>query len=331
MQVTRRAYLVAAIGLLARASSVLGQPKKQFRVSYLSLSNAATTRPALEALIAGLGEKGYRIGGNLVIEVRYANADVARLPALAEELVALKPDVIVGVEPAAIAIKSKTSTIPIVLIASNDPVASGLAKSLARPGTNVTGLANQLDQVVAKHIELLVEIAPAISRVALLSYRPVTMEFAKRYRGAAEAAAKAKNLTLTAAVAQDAETLRKAFTEFETAKVSALVVEPTSLALQDREAIIGHAMRLRLPSVTALPPAWSEAGGLLNYGANSLADFRYVASIVDRILKGANPAEMPIEMPSRFELIVNQKTARQLGLQIPQSILARADRVIADQ
>jgi putative tryptophan/tyrosine transport system substrate-binding protein len=324
----RRTLLCVSAATLAWPSALLAQVKVRFRVGYLATSDQATTRPVMDVFLAGLREKGYQPGNNLTLDVRYAAGDIQRLPALASELVALKPDVIVGVQPAAEALRKETTTIPIVLLASSDPVAAGLVRSLARPGTNVTGLHNQFDQTVAKHLELLLEIAPGMSRVGLLNYGPSSVESAARFERAAEIAAKAKGVSVVGAVARDSGTLRQAFGAFESGRVEGLIVVPTAPALQESKAIVEHALRLGLPSVSALPPRWTDAGGLLNYGANALADYRYVASIVDRILKGANPAEMPIEQPARFELTVNVKTAQRMGIKIPQSILARAHLVV---
>jgi putative tryptophan/tyrosine transport system substrate-binding protein len=324
----RRALLCAGMALVARPVAVPAQVQRPFRIGYLATSDQPTTRAPMDAFLTGLRDKGYQLGNNLMLDVRYAAGDIQRLPALASELVAAKPDVLVGLEPAAVALRRHTSTIPIVLLASGDPVAAGLANSLARPGMNVTGLSNQFHQTVAKHIELLLEIAPRISRLALLNYGPSTAESAARFQRAAEIAAEAKGVTVISAIARNADTLGQAFATFEAAKAEGLVVVPTAPALQERQAIIDHALRLRLPSVSALPPAWIEGGGMLNYGANTLDDYRYVASIVDRILKGANPADMPIEQPSRFELAVNLRAAQRIGIKIPQAIILRASRVI---
>ena len=318
--------MVAA--LMALPPALRAQGSRRYRLGFLATSDEPTAGPTIEAFITGLREKGYRPGANLLVDFRYAQGDMGRLPALADELIALKPDVLVGVQPAVVVLRTKTTTIPIVLLASTDPVALGLAKSLARPGTNVTGLSNRFDQAIEKQIELLAEMAPGLSRIALLNHGPTNLQGAQLFERMAEAVGKRRGITVINAIVREAGGLNQAFALFEAEKVTAVIVVPTPLALQMRQAIVDHALRLRLPSVSALPPAWSEAGGLLNYGANTLADYRYAASIVDRILRGANPAEMPIEQPARFELIVNLKTARQLGIKVPQSIMTRADRVI---
>ena len=326
----RRSCLAAAVAIVAWPRLAMTQARQRVRLGFLVTSDEKTALPQLEAFMAGMRDRGYQAGDNLVVEIRYARGDIRRLSALAEELVALKPDVLIGAEPAVIALRQKTTTIPIVLLVSSDPVASGLAKSLAHPGTNVTGLANQFDVIVAKQVELLLEIAPKISCVALLNYGPGSAESEARFRRFAEAAAKARGLRLVSAVARDEATLRQAFADFESAKAEAMIVVPTPPALQERVSIVEHATRRRLLTVSSLPQQWSQAGGLLNYGANAPADYRYAASFVDRILRGANPAEIPIEQPSRFELSVNLKTARQLGVKIPQPVMLRADRVIAE-
>jgi putative tryptophan/tyrosine transport system substrate-binding protein len=328
MDAPKRGLLFAAAALGLCPATLWAQTKKRFRIGFLATSDEATARPIVEVFVNGLHEKGYQPGKNLDIDFRYADGDIARLPALAGELVALKPDVLVGLQPAAVALRAKTATIPIVLAASNDPVGAGLVKSLARPGTNVTGLANRFDQALEKHIELLSEIVPGLSRIALLNYGPTSADSARAFQVAAEAAGRTRKIAIVDAVVRDEVALNEAFALFAARKAEAVIVVPTAPALQFRRAIIEHAIRHRLPFVSGLPPAWSEAGGLLNYGANSLAEYRYVASIVDRILKGANPADMPIEQPGRFELVVNLKTARDLGIKLPQSIMARADRVI---
>ena len=323
----QRRSLVFAAAALVLSPSLRGQAKR-FRIGFLVTSDEATARPQIEALLAGLHDRGYQVDRDLVLDFRYAAGQIQRLPALASELIQANPDVLVGAEPAVIALRGKTKTIPLVLLVSSDPVASGLAKSLARPGGNVTGLANQFDQVVAKQVELLLEIDPRISCIALLNYGPGSAESEARFRRFAEAAARARTVTLVSAVARDESTLRQAFADFEIAKATAVIVVPTPPALQARVSIIEHAMRLRLLAVSSLPPVWADAGGLLTYGANAVADYRYAAGFVDRILKGANPAEMPIEQPARQELTVNLKTARQLRITIPQSVMLRADRLI---
>jgi len=323
----RRTVLQLAALTLVLPGRALAQATRRFRVGCLWFTSESSAKPFVEAFLAGLLDLGYVPGRNVVLDMRYAGGDSGRLPALADELIALKPDVLVGIELAAIAMKPKTSTIPIVLPTSTDPVAAGLVQSLARPGTNVTGITASLDQVVAKHIELLTEIIPKISRVALLN-DPLAPA-APRFERYARTAAAAKGLKLILVGASDAEGVRQAFATLERERAEGLVVATTGRAAQHRQEIIGHAGRLRLPCISALPAAaWAEAGGLVTYGPNTLASFRYSATFVVRILKGAKPAELPVEQSAKFEFVVNMRTAREIGVTIPQSVLLRADRVI---
>jgi putative ABC transport system substrate-binding protein len=277
-------------------------------------------------------EHGYVAGRNLVVDDRYAHGNFSRLPALAEELVALKPDVLTGVEVSASALRSRTTTIPIVLTASANPVATGLVQSLARPGTNVTGLAHRIDELLAKHIEILKEIHPTMSRVGLLTAGTVPNDPAARTVAHLEQTAKrvasTKGLTLAVVSARDAEGMRQAFAQLERERVEGVVIAAGPLALLLQHAIIGELRRLRIPSITSSSAQWVEAGGLATYGPNFLEGNRYAATYVARILKGAKPADMPVEQPPKFEFLVNLKIAREIGLRIPQSVLLRADRVI---
>jgi putative tryptophan/tyrosine transport system substrate-binding protein len=323
----RRAFLMGGATSAALAAlPVIAQPgAKRFRIGFLATTAEATAKPVVDAFVAGLADRGYRLGGNAILEIRYADGNPERLSGLARELIALKPDVLVGAEPAAVVLKQQTATIPIVLLVSTDPVAAGLVRSLARPGTNVTGLANRFEQIFVKHVELLREINPRLARAALVSYRA---RDDRVWEGVARAAAKTTGITVEFVSVADEEGLRRVFQQLEKQRPDALIIAPTPPALQLRKEIIAFAERMRLPAITSLPPSWSEAGGLLNYGANALADYRYAASFVDRILRGASPADIPVEQLHKFELIVNLKTARQIGVEIPRSILARADRLI---
>ena len=323
----RRTVLQLAAAMFASSSRAFAQAARRFRVGCLYLADEPFIRPFQAAFLEGMRERGYVSGRNLVVDVRYAAGDSSRLPALTDELIALKPDVLFGIEVVAVVMKAKTTTIPIVVPAGADLVAAGLVQSLARPGTNVTGIANFGDQLVAKHIELLTEIAPKISRVAMLN-DPLSPA-AARFEQIARTAATAKGLTLIVAGARDPEGVRQAFATFENERSQGIVVVPTGRTNQLRNEIIAHARRLRLPSVSALPAAaWAEAGGLVTYAANIIESYRYAATYVDRILKGASPAVLPVEQSAKFEFVVNMRTAREIGVAIPQSVLLRADRVI---
>lgn len=334
----RRGLLLALAAGLANPLRVPAQPTGQtarrFRIGCLWVGSEASAKPLVEALLAGLRDFGYIAGRNLVVDMRYARGDTSRLPALADELIALKPDVLVGIELSSTVMREKTTTIPIVLMASVDPVSAGLVQSLARSGTNVTGMAYRMNELVAKHIELLTEIVPKMSRVALFSYAvspndPIAVaRIAAGNEEAAKAAAMRMGLILIVVRARDADGVRRAFGELAKVRAEAIVVSAGPVASHLRREIIGEARRLRLPSVTSLDSEWVEAGGLMSYGPAFLESYRYAATFVDRILKGANPAELPLEQPAKFEFLVNAKTAREIGVTFPSSILLRADRVI---
>jgi putative tryptophan/tyrosine transport system substrate-binding protein len=275
---------------------------------------------------------GYVAGRNLALDERYAEGNYSRLPTLAAELIALKPDILIGIEAAAVALRSKTTTIPIVLIAAPNPVAAGLVQSLARPGTNVTGLTYRQDEFTAKHIELLTEINPRMSRVALFNFAALANEggasAAALFDQAARKAAIAKGLALVVVAARDAQGVREAFARLEKERPEGLVVPPSGFAWQFRHEIIREARRLRLPSISGLPDGFADAGGLATYGASFLESYRYATVYVDRILKGAKPLDLPVEQMTKFEFVLNLKTAREIGVTIPRAVLLRADRVI---
>lgn len=331
-QVGRRQFLIATGMLFAAPILLLAQPARRFRVGGLWVTNEVASRPYRDAFLAGMREHGYIAGRNLVVDERYAHGSYSRLAALAEELVALKPDVLIGIEAAAVALRAKTTTIPIVLLASVNPVAAGLVQNLSRPGTNVTGLAYRQDELIAKQIEFLTEIRPRMSRVALFNIAPPAndpaVNTATLYEQAARTAASAKGLTLIVVAARDPDGVRQAFAQLERDRPDGVVVVASGATWQLRHEIIGEARRLQLPSITSNPAGWAEAGGLATYGPNFLENYRYAATYVTRILKGAKPAEMPVEQPAKFEFVVNSKAAREMGVTIPQSVSLRADRLI---
>jgi putative ABC transport system substrate-binding protein len=327
----RRAVLQLATAILAPAQLVFAQAQRRFRVGILWATDETAVREPGEAFLAGLREFGYVPARNLLVDVRHARGDYSRVPMLAEELIALKPDVLVAIESVAVLIRLKTTTIPIVVIAGPDPVAAGLVHSASRPGTNVTGNAFRQDELIAKQIELLTEVVPGMSHIALLNYAAGTAELGgvpARYERIAREAAAARGLKLTVVAARDPSGLQQAFSALEQAQPQGLVVASGGFLYQFRQNIIDAARRLRLPSISALPPGWVQGGALLNYRPDFLTHYRYAARFVDRIFRGANPAEIPIEYPAVFELAVNLKTARELGIEIPRSIVLRADRVI---
>ncbi|MEW6688755.1 MAG: ABC transporter substrate-binding protein [Pseudomonadota bacterium] len=327
----RRTVLQLAAAMLAAPGRSFAQAPRRFRIGCLWATSEKAAGNYAKAFLMGLRELGYVEGRNLVVDMRWAYGDSSRFAVLAEELIALKPDVLVGVEQPAVAMKSRTATIPIVLLASTDPVAAGLVRSLARPGTNVTGFAYQLGVLVGKNIELLTEIAPKMKHIALFNYETLANDPAasatKLYAQVAKETSEAKKLALVVVSARDKEGVGRAFMVLEKERPEGLVVAATAPLFQLASEIVGQARRLRLPAICGLP-GWAETGGLIGYGPNFLANYRYAATYVDRILKGAKPADMPVEQPPKFDFVVNLKTAREIGIRIPQSILLRADRVI---
>ncbi len=321
--------LALALGFLcAPLSAETQQPTKVHRIGYLG--NVPPTAPDAERVInafrQGLRDLGYVEGQNLVIEWRFAEGKHERYPALAADLVRLKVALIVaGVTPAAVAAKDAAGTTPIVMISAADPVALGLVASLPRPGGNVTGLSGVLLDLSAKQLQLLKEAVPRVTRVAVLwnpgnpAHPPVLKE--------TEAAARTLRVQLQVVEARGPDAFAGAFAAITREHAGALLVLSDPMFFFHREQLAELAAKNRLPSMYAYREA-VDAGGLMSYAA-SLADlFRRAATYVDKILKGAKPADLPVEQPTKFELVVNLKTAKALGLTIPQSVLIRADEVI---
>ncbi len=328
-QVQRRGFLIAAGALLAAPLATEAQhPATIARIGYLA-ANLNTSPPLPEAFRQGLRDLGYVEGRNVVIEYRDAQGKLERLPALAVELVALKVDVIVvGGTPQALAAMQATRTLPIVFAAAPDPVASGLVASLARPGGNVTGLSDLVAELVGKCLELLKEALPGVSRVAVL-WQPgghgerTEKEMLKR----AEVAAQALGVRLQSVEARGPADLGRAFSEMTRARADALTVFGTPMFFVERRRLVELTATNRMPAVYPLR-GFVDAGGLVSYGPNNADLFRRAATYVDKILKGAKPGDLPVEQPTKFELIINLKTAKALGITIPQSVLGRADEVI---
>jgi putative ABC transport system substrate-binding protein len=328
--IDRRTFLGSLTGglLAAPLAAEAQQTAKIARIGWLAADLAAS--PHLrEAFRQGLRDLGYVEGRNLVIEIRDAEGKPKRYPALAAELVALKVDVILAPGTAqASAAKQATGTIPIVFTVAADPVTSGLVISLARPGGNVTGLSALLPELVSKCLELLTQAVPGVSRVAVL-WHPgaVPKRTEKDMLKGAEAAARALGMRLQFLEARRPEDFDRAFSEMTRARAGALTVLTGSMLFVERTRLVDLAEKNRLPTVFL----WREgvdAGGLMSYGPNAADMYRRVATYVDKILKGAKPADLPVEQPTKFELIINLKTAKVLGLTIPQSLLQRADEVI---
>ena len=282
-----------------------------------------------EAFRQGLRDLGYVEGRNLVIEYRDAEGKVERLPALAAELVALKVDVIVASGTlAALAAKQATRTLPIVFSPAADPVASGLVTSLARPGGNVTGLSLLNSELVGKWLEQLKQAIPGVSRVAVL-WQPGAFgeRTEKDMLKGAEVAARALGVQLQFVEARGPEDFDRAFSDMTRARAGALTVLGSTMFVSERRRLVDLAAKNRLPAVYNVRE-FVDAGGLMSYGPNLADLFRRAATYVDKILKGAKPGDLPVEQPTKFELVINLKTAKALGLTIPQSVLVRADEVI---
>ena len=331
MIVERRAFLsVIAGGLLAAPlATEAQQAAKIARIGYLSL-DAATSAGNREAFLQGLRDLGYGEGRNVVIQYRDAEGKPERLPALAAELVALKVDVILaGGTLHALAAKQATRILPIVFAAA-EPVSSGLVTSLARPGGNVTGVSVfTQEELVGKRLELLKLAVPGVSRVAVLwqpgGYGGERAE--KDMLKGAEVAARALGVRVQFVEARGPADLDGAFSEMTGARAGALTVVTSSMFFNERRRLVGLAAKNRLPAVYG-GREFVDAGGLIGYGLNTSALFRHAATYVDKILKGAKPGDLPIEQPTKFELMINLKTAKALGLTISQSLLQRADQVI---
>jgi len=315
--------------LAAPLAAEAEQAAKIARIGYLAFNLAAA--PHLqEAFRQGLRDLGYVEGRNVVIEYRDAEGKIERLPALAAELVALKVDVILAATgtPQALAAKQATRTTPIVFTSVADPVTSGLVTSLARPGGNVTGLSILAPELVGKRLELLKQAVPGVSRVAVL-WQPGGLgeRTEKDMLKGAEVAARALGVRLQVVEARGPADFDRAFSDMTRARAGALTVLPSSMFFNERRRLVDLAAKNRLPAVYP----WREgvdAGGLMAYGAKQADLYRRAATYVDKILKGAKPADLPVEQPTTFELVINLKTAKALGLTIPPSLLGRADQVI---
>jgi len=304
------------------------QAAKIARIGYLTFS-LGDDRDLLEAFRQGLRDLGYVEGRNLVIEYREAEGKADRVPALAADLVALKVDVIVApITSAARAAKQATETIPIVFVVSADPVTDGLVTSLARPGGNITGLSILATELVGKRLELLTQVVPGVSQVAVLRLPGALGERTDKYMlKEAEAAARALGVRLQLVEARAPADIDRAFSDMTGARVGALTVLPSNMFFRERRRLVDLAAKNRLPAVYS-GRAVVDVGGLMSYGPNLADNYRRAAIYVDKILKGAKPGDLPVEQPAKFELIINLKTAKDLGLIIPQSVLARADEVI---
>ena len=330
--IDRRTFLTGtgAVVLVTPLAAEAQQAAKSARIGYLATNLVAGDARTREAFLQGLHDLGYVEGVNLLIEYRDAAGKSDRFPALAAELVALKVDVIVtsGGTLAALAAKQATTTLPIVFTAAGNPVGEGLVASLARPGGNVTGLSVVSTDTIGKSLELLTQAVPGLSRIALLLKPDAVPDRANKDRlKLADVAARALGVRLQVVEAKGPEDFDRAFSDMTKGRASALAVLATPVFDSNRGRLVDLAAKARLPTVYSYR-SYVEAGGLMSYGPDLADSFRRAATYVDKILKGAKPADLPVEQPTKFELVINLKTAKALGLTSPPSLLGRADEVI---
>jgi ABC-type uncharacterized transport system substrate-binding protein len=319
---------LSAMLLALCLSAEAQQPKKVTRIGYLSSQDPAYESARAEGIRLALRELGYVEGQNVAIEYRYSGGKTDRAPELAAELVRLKVDILVvagGIHWIRAA-KDATKTIPVVMAGvGNDPVEAGLIESLARPGGNVTGLTNLTGKLAGKRLELLKEAVPKLARVAVL-YEPATPANLIEVNEDLPVAARVLKLTVKPWEVRAAEGFDGVFAALNKERPDGLYVAGSPLTNANQKRIVSFALKSRLPSMYSGQEA-VDAGGLMYYGADLEDSYRRVAYYVDRILKGAKPADLPVEQPTKFELVINLKTAKQIGLTIPPNLLARADKV----
>ncbi len=314
------------LALTAPLGAEAQQAGKVARIGYLSPATPTTGPHILEAFRQGLRDLGYLEGTNIVIEYRYAKGKAERLPDLVAELLSLKVDVIVASgTPAPLAAKNATKTIPIVMASAGDPVGTGLVASLARPGGNVTGLSTLTPELGGKRLQIVKEILPKISRVAILwnAANPYTVLLVREI----EAAARKLGVQVQSLEVRGPDDFENVLPAAISGGAGALMVVDDPLTVSHRIQIANFAARNRLPAMYGFKE-FAEAGGLMAFGVKLADLYRRAATYVDKILKGAKPADLPVEQPSKFDLVINLKTAKALGLTIPQSLLLRADEVI---
>ena len=313
----------AAWPLTVRAQQV---PPVVIGVLHASSSSDAVTSKQLGAFKAALRQLGYVEGSNIYFEYRFADGFLDRLPDLAAELVRLNPRVIVSAPvPANLAARNATSTIPIVMADGADPVGFGLVQSLSRPGGNVTGLTNFAEELASKQLDVMRELLPHLARVAVLINITNPLHV-PQWRDTQSAAAQA-SVTLLPFEYRVPDDLERAFGEFARSKAEALLVPPDVTFGVYRGRIAGLAAKARLPSIF-FNRGYAEAGGLMSYGPSPVENYRRAAIFVDKILKGAKPTDLPVERPTKIEFVINLKTAKALGITVPQALISRADEVI---
>jgi len=319
----RRRFLIGTGALLAVPLTAAAQAiGKAYRIGYLAMFPS----PSKEAFLQGLHDLGWIEGQNIIIEYRYAHGRSKQLPELVADLVRLKVDLIVAATPQPVqAAKEATTTVPIVMVAVADPVTYGFVTSLARPGGSITGVSLLLPGLSAKRLELLRQLVPELARAAVLwnaanPFRALDLKVL-------QAGARALGVTLQSLEVRRPDDFDRAFEAASRERADALITLEDPLTFSHRTRIVSLAAKHRLPAIHGLRQ-FVDAGGLLSYGPNLLDNYRRSAAYVDKIIKGAKPADLPVERPTKFELDINLKTAKALGITIPQSLLLRADRVI---
>ena len=329
MRKTVISFALCAMLLALCFSAEAQQPAKIPRIGFLDNSTAAGSAVLVEAFRQELRKLGWIEGKNIAIEYRFAEQKNERVPELAADLVRLKVDLIVvaGTRPA-LAAKSATTTIPIVITVAGDPVGAGLVASLARPGGNVTGLSSLLTELGTKRLEILKDAFPKLTRVGFLRPSGGSVLLSDLQLKELRSAAVALKVKLEEIETEpDPKGLESAFQTAQQRQVGAIMTMSTRPFSAERKRIVELAGKYRLPAIYP-DKEFVEAGGLMSYGADIVDSYRRVANYVDKILKGATPADLPVEQPIKFEFVINLKTAKQIGLTIPQSMLYRADKVI---
>jgi putative tryptophan/tyrosine transport system substrate-binding protein len=317
--------LVSLLVTIVLTTSFLAEAQQAGKVYRIGiLRPGSPTDSTIDAFRQGLRDLGYVEGKNIVIEYRYAEGNLNRLPDLAAEMVRLKPDVIVvGSTRFAEAAKQASSTIPIVVGGGGDIVGAGLAASLARPGGNVTGSTSISPDLSGKRLELLKEVVPKASRVGVLWYPGRDEDEVKQ----TEIAGRTLGIAIQSVRVQAVKDFENAYAALKRERANGVILIQGGFTLFHRNQLAELAARNRLPSICE-QSTWTDAGCLMSYGPNQMESWRRAATYVDKILKGAKPADLPVEQPKKFEFIINLKTAKQIGLTIPPNVLARADRVI---
>jgi putative tryptophan/tyrosine transport system substrate-binding protein len=323
----RRLMLMLGGAAAAWPLAVRAQQKAMPVIGFLHLASPGPSAPFLAAFRQGLGETGYVEGQNVAIEYRWAEGHYDRLPAMAADLVGRKVDLIATLSgtPTALVAKTATSTIPIVFFTGGDPVVEGLIASFARPGGNLTGVSIMGGELTPKRLELLAELVPQAKVIALL-VNPTNLS-AERMISEVQDAARAKRLQLAILKASTEGEIDAAFATLATLPADALVVAGDAFFADRREQLVALASRHAVPAIYSFRN-FAASGGLTSYGPSFAAACRQTGTYAGRILNGAKPADLPVQQPTRFELVINMKTAKALGLTVPQSILARADEVI---